>query len=125
MHMHQAKTMVHIGNMHQKSNQLVQNLITTLSELEEQQDLSFLNDQRMMNLFLTLDGKLQNELVRFKKSRAMRKELKALAISLEKTLASIKTLSQKPNPTLGQNRKPQSQRSDATPSQKQKPKEGK
>lgn len=113
------------GNMHQRSNQLVQNLITTLSKLEEQQDPPFLNDQRMINLFLALDGKLQNKIVRFEKPRATRKELEALAISLEKTLASTKTLSQKVNPSLRQNCRPQNQRSDAMSGQKQKPKEGK
>ena len=55
----------------------------------------------------------------------MREELEALAISLEKILASTETSSRKPNPTSGQNCKPQSQRSDATPGQKQKPEEGK
>ena len=78
-----------------------------------------------MNLFLALDGKLRNKFVRFEKPRATRKKLKTLAISLKKILASTETLSQKPNPTSGQNCKPQSQRSDAMSSQKQKPKEGK
>ena len=55
----------------------------------------------------------------------MRKKLKALAINLEKTLASTEMSSRKPNPTLKQNRKPQSQHSDAMSSQKQKPEESK
>ena len=111
--------------MHQRSNQLVQNLIVALNELEEQQDPPFSNDQRMMNLFLALDGKLRNKIVKFKKPCTIRKELEASAISLEKTLASTKTLSQKANPFSGQNRKPQSQRSDMILGQKQKPKEDK
>ena len=78
-----------------------------------------------MNLFLVLDGKLQNEFVRFKKPHTTRKKLKASAISLEKTLASTETSSQKPNLTSKQNRKPQSQHSDATLGQKQKLKESK
>ena len=79
----------------------------------------------MMNLFPALDRKLWNELVRFEKPCAMQKELEILAISLKKILTSIEMLSQKPNPTSGQNRKPQSQRSDVTLDQKQKLKEGK
>ena len=93
--------------------------------MKEQQDSLFSNDQRMMNLFRTLDKKLQNKIIRFEKSRATCKELKASAISLEKTPASIETLSQKANPFLRQNCKPQSQRSNAISGQKQKSKEGK
>ena len=68
----------------------------------------------MMNLFLALDGKLKNEIVRFEKPRATRKEFEASAISLEKTLASIEISSRKANLFSRQNRKPQSQRSNAT-----------
>lgn len=78
-----------------------------------------------MNLFFALNRKLQNEIFRFEKPHATRKELKTLAISLEKILASTKTLSQKANPPAGQNCKPQSQCSNVTLGQKQMPKEGK
>ena len=47
----------------------------------------------MMNLFLTLDRKLRNEIVKFEKPYTMSKELEASAISLEKTLASTETSS--------------------------------
>ena len=117
--------MVQIGNMRQQSNQSVQNLIAALNELEEQWNPLFSNDQRMMNLFLALNRKLRNELVRFEKPRAIREKLKALAISLEKILTSTKMSSQKPNPTSGQNCKAQSQCSDTMLDQKQKPKESK
>ena len=100
-HIHQAETMVQIGNMRQQSNQSVQNFITTLSELEEQQDPPFFNDQKMTNLFLVLDKNLWNEVVGFEKPHAMCEKLEASAISLEKTLASTETLSQKDNPSLG------------------------
>lgn len=73
VHICQVETMVQIGNMCQRFNQLIQNLIAALSELEEQRDPPFLNDQRMMNLFLALDEKLKNEIVRFKKPHATRK----------------------------------------------------
>ena len=92
-HIRQAETIVQIGDMCQQSNQSVQSLIAALSELEEQRDPPLSNDQRMTNLFLPLDGKLRNEIVRFKKPRATRKELEASAISLEKTLASTETSS--------------------------------
>ena len=117
-HIRQTETMIQIGNMRQQSNQLIQSLIAAFSKLEKQRDLFFLNDQKMMNLFLALDGKLQNEVIRFKKSCAMRKKLETSAINMEKTLASTETLSQKPNPPAGQNRKFQSQRSNATLGQK-------
>ena len=113
-HIRQAETMVQIGNMHQQSNQSIQSLIAALSKLKEQQDSLFSNDQRMINLFLALNGKLQNEVIRFKKPCATRKELEVSAISMEKTLVNIKTLSQKSNPPAGQNCKPQSQHSNAT-----------
>ena len=93
-HIRQVETIVQISNKRQQSNQSVQNLIAALGKLEEQQDLLFLNNQRMMNLFLALDRKLWNELVRFEKPCAMREELKALTINLEKTLASTETLLQ-------------------------------
>ena len=124
-HIHQTETMVQIGNMHQRSNQLVQNFIAALSKLEERQHLPFLNDQRIMNLFFALDGKLKNEIIRFKKLRTMRKELEASVISLEKTLASTETSFRKANLFSGQNCKSHSQRSNVTSGQKQKPKEGK
>ena len=57
-HIRQAKTMIQIGNIRQQSNQSIQSLIAALSKLEEQQNLSFSNDQGMTNLFLTLDKKL-------------------------------------------------------------------
>ena len=124
-HIRQAETMVRIGDMRQRSNQSVQSLIAALSELEEQRDPPLSNNQRMTNLFLALDEKLRNEVVRFEKPHATREELEASAISLEKTLASTETSSRKGNPSSGQTRKPQSQRSDATSGQKRKPEEGK
>ena len=36
VHIRQVETMVQIGDMHQRSNQLIQNFIAALSELEEQ-----------------------------------------------------------------------------------------
>lgn len=59
-HIRQAETIVQISDMRQQSNQTVQSLIVALSKLKEQRDSLFSNDQRMMNLFLTLDKKLQN-----------------------------------------------------------------
>ena len=124
-HICQAETMVRIGNMRQQSNQLIQSLIVALKELEEQQNPPLSNDQRMTDLFFALDEKLQNEVVRFEKTRAIHEGLKISIISLEKILANTETSSQKDNPSSGQNCKPQSQCSDAMWGQKQKPKEGK
>lgn len=118
VHICQVETMVQIGNICQKSNQSVQNLIAVLSELEEQQDPLFSNNQKMMNLFLALNRKPRKKIVRFEKLYATREELEALAISLEKTLASTETLSQKANLSSGQNCRPQSQHSDTTLGQK-------
>ena len=94
-HIYQTETMVQIGNMRQQSNQSVQSLIVALSKLEEQQNSPLSNNQRMTNLFLTLDEKLQNKIVRFKKPHATCKKLKASTISLKEILVSTKTLSQK------------------------------
>ena len=104
---------------------MVQSLIVAFNELEKQQESLLSNNQRMTNLFLTLDEKLWNEIVRFKKPHAIHKELEVSAISLEKTLASTETLSWKDNLSLRHTRKPQSQHSDAMLGQKQKPEKGK
>ena len=63
--------MIQIGNMHQQSNQLIQSPIAVFDELEEQQDPFFTNNKRRTNLFLALDEKLQNKIVRFKKPHTM------------------------------------------------------
>lgn len=85
----QAEIIVQISEMRLQFNQLIKNLIAALNELEEQQDPPFTNNKKRTNLFL------QNKVIRFKKLHTMCKELEALTISLKKTLASTKTLSQK------------------------------
>lgn len=123
-HIRQAETMVQIGEMRQRPNQSVQSLIAALNELEEQREPDFTNDERRTNLFLALNEKLRNEIVRFEKPHATREELEESAISLEKTFNSTETSSRKGN-SSGNARKPQTQRNDASSGQKRKSEDNK